>query len=253
MKKVEISRKYLHLFQEYKHSIPVIHSTLEGQYEGKLFVDSEKETQAAILFTRFAFHFVAGNPEIENIVDVLDEVIFQQYLPESGENEAVVFCPNHKWDKILDAVFAKHHGIKEDRKMFRLNKDKYKEAQTDRINLLGVRKTLRYEQENGANKKYPVCRIMDDEECISWCSGFMLGNGHAEIDVFTKEEYRGKGYGKEVSISLINELLKHNIEPDWCTWPYRVESEKLARSLGYELVQVAPAHIWVEEKDKERQ
>jgi hypothetical protein len=36
------------------------------------------------------------------------------------------------------------------------------------------------------------------------------------------------------------------ISPDWCTWPCRVESERLALSLGFELAEEVPAHIWVE-------
>ncbi len=248
MKKVENKQKYMQLFQEYNHNIPVIYSSLKGQYNGELYVDSENDTQAAILFTQFAFHYVAGNSESRNAIDILDEVIFQKYLSETGQKEAIVFCPDQKWNKVLDEVFSRHNGIKDCRKIFRLNKDKYKEVQTNRIDLHGLKKTLQYEKENGAGKEYPVCRIMNGEECISFCSGFMLGNGHAEIDVSTKDPYRGKGYAKEASITLINELLENEIEPDWCTWPYRIGSEKLALSLGYELKSIVPAHIWVEEK-----
>lgn len=46
---------------------------------------------------------------------------------------------------------------------------------------------------------------------------------------------------------LISTLLEKDIEPDWCTWSYRVESEKLAYSLGYELKGIVPAHIWFKE------
>lgn len=246
MKKVEISEKHLLLFQEYQHSIPVIYSVLEGQYDGKLFVDSEHNTQMAVLFTPFAFHFVAGNAEFDNVVEVLDQTIFQQYLAETGEKEAIVFCPDQQWDKVLDEVFAKHHGVKDSRKIFYLNRDRFAEAQASRIDLHGLQKTLQYEQENGAKSKYLVCRILDGEACISYCSGFMSGRGHAEIDVFTEECYREKGYAREASITLIRALLASGIEPDWCTWPYRTESEKLALSIGYELKRTVPAHIWIE-------
>ena len=74
----------------------------------------------------------------------------------------------------------------------------------------------------------------------------MLGKGHAEIDVFVEEDYRGKGYAKRASTILIKELLDKNIEPDWCTWAYRTESQKLALSLGFELFDEVPVHIWVE-------
>lgn len=246
MKKVENKEKYMQLFSEYTHNIPVIYSSLEGQYEGELFVDSENNPQIAVLFTPFTFHFVAGNAEIENVVGVLDEILFKQYLFKTGQKEAIVFCPNAKWDKVLDEVFGNHHGIKDYRKTFRLNRDKFMKVQAGNKVLEDVENKISYEQDRGSKKQYPVSRILKGAKCVSFCSGFMLGRGHAEIDVATEETCRGKGYAKEAAISLINELLKKGIEPDWCTWPYRIESEKLALSLGYELANEIPAHIWVE-------
>lgn len=248
MKKVDVKTQYLELFSEYTHNIPVIYSSLEGQYEGELFVDSEINPQIAILFTPFAFHFVAGNAETDNAVDVLDEILFKQYLLETGQKEAIVFSPDAKWDKVLDEVFGMHHGIKDSRKVFRLNREKFKEIRDGRKAPEDVENKIFYEEEGGAKKQYPISRIFKGAECVSFCSGFMLGKGHAEINVATEAAYRGKGYAKEAAIALINELLKTGIEPDWCTWPYRVESQKLALSLGYELAGEIPAHIWVEEE-----
>lgn len=248
MNKVEIKDKYLSLFNGYTHNIPVIYSSMEGQYDGQLFVDSVNHAQAAILFTPFAFHFVAGNPNLDNIIDMLDEIIFKQYLAETKQKEAIIFCPSEKWDIVLDEVFARHNGLKDSRKVFCLNRDQFKKVQAGQKALDGVENKLLYEKANGSKKKYPVSRIFKGTKCISFCSGFMLGKGHAEIDVHTEEAYRGMGYAKEASITLINGLLESRIEPNWCTWPYRIESQKLALSLGFELKEKVPVHIWVEEE-----
>ncbi len=248
MKKVINKEDYCHLFSEYTHNIPVIHSSLEGQYDGELFVDSDIKPQIAILFTPFGFHFVAGNVEADNVVGILDEILFKNYLTDTGQKEAIVFGPNKKWDQVLDQVFDMHHGIKDTRKIFGLNRDKFKTVLARRKIFEGIETRLVYEQEGGAKKQYPVCRIFEDEKCISFCSGFMLGKGHAEIDTMTEDAYQGKGYAKEAAITLIVELLKNGIEPDWCTWPYRLASQQLALSLGYELQHEIAAHIWVEEE-----
>lgn len=241
------SLQLISMFSAYTHSIPVIYSVLEGQYAGDLFVDSKDNPQIAILFTPFDFHFVAGNAQINKCVDVIDKAIFEHYLPETGKKEAIVFCPDPLWDKVLDEVFKRHNGIKDNRRVFRLNKEHFiNHVYGSGKTLEGVENKLFYEQERGAEKQYPTCRVFKDEECVSFCSGFMLGKGHAEIDVFTLIEHRRKGYAKEASVTLINELLNSGIEPDWCTWPYRTESEKLALSLGYKLWKDIPAHIWVE-------
>jgi len=248
MNKVEIKDKYLSMFNGYTHNIPVIYSSMEGQYDGQLFVDSVDDTQVAILFTPFAFHFVAGNAEADNIIDMLDEIIFKQYLAETEQKEAIVFCPNEKWDIVLDEVFARHNGLKDNRLVFRLNRERFKEVQAGQKALDGMENKLLYEQANGAKKEYPVSRIFKGTKCISFCSGFMLGKGHGEIDVATEEAYRKMSCAKEASITLINELLENGVEPDWCTWPYRIESQKLALSLGFELKEKVPVHIWVEEE-----
>lgn len=245
MIRVNEKRKYFDLFESYSHNRAVIFSSLEGQYDGELYVDSEKSPQFAVLFTPFDFHFVGGNSAAENVVDEIDKLIFHQYLKERELNEAIVFSPDEKWNKVLDEVFSKHGGIKDNRKIYRLNKDKFVSMQAGIGEIDGLNREIVYEQKNGSHIEYPVCRIMDHDHCISYCSGFMLGKGHAEIDVYTEESHRGKGYAKAVSIMLINELLKKEIEPDWCTWPYRKESQQLALSLGYELHMDVPAHIWV--------
>jgi hypothetical protein len=248
MERVRNKEEYFQLFSNYTFNIPVIYSSLEGQYDGELYVDSKDNPQIAVLFTPFAFHFVTGNAETDNAVDILDEIIFKKYISQTKQKEAVVFVPDPRWDKVLDEVFGKYHGLKDRRKIFRLNKDRFEEIKAGRDGLKDIEIKVSYTQDGGAGKPYPISRIFKGEECVSFCSGFMLGKGHAEIDVATKEIHRGKGYAKEASIALINELLKNNIEPDWCTWPYRIESEKLALSLGFELAVEIPAYIWLEDK-----
>jgi len=248
MIKVKNNEKYFKLFEEYTHSIPVIYSSLEGQYEGELYVDKEDDPQVAILFTPFAFHYVAGNAEMSNVTEVIDDIIFKHYLLETDQKEAIVFSPNDKWNNVLDKVFKRYNGIKDKRMIFRLNREKYNEQKNDKKVISDMDNRLSFENEQASQKEYPVGRIYLQQKCVSFCSGFMLGKGHAEINVSTDEEYRGNGYAKAAAFTLINELLNRSIEPDWCTWPYRVESQKLASSLGFELVDEIPTYIWVEDE-----
>lgn len=248
MKKVEDKQNYCQLFNSYAHNIAVIFSSLEGMYDGELFVDNILEPRIAMLFTPFAFHFVAGEAKTPDAADIIDKLIFQEYLQRSGQKEAIVFAPDSQWESILDQVFPRHQGIKDKRKSFCLNQDKFIMQQPANEADSDYQTRILYEQEKGAAKPYPVCRLIQADECISYCSGFMIGKGHAEIDVFTSEKHRGRGYAKRAAIGLIRELIKTGIEPDWNTWPYRIESEKLALSLGFELKSEIPAHIWVEEE-----
>jgi RimJ/RimL family protein N-acetyltransferase len=55
-----------------------------------------------------------------------------------------------------------------------------------------------------------------------------------EIGINTREEYRGRGYAKDVSLSFIKELLSKNICPIWSTAIDNIASDKLAKSIGFE-------------------
>ncbi len=246
MHKVDNKLNSRTLFNDYNHNIAVIYSSLEDQYAGELYLDSEDNPQIAILFTPFGYHFVAGNPDSKNVVENIDEIIFHQYLEKTKQKEAIVFSPNDQWDNVLDNVFLKHKGIKDGRKIFHLNRDLFEKNKLYPKLSEGIDIKLSYEQDNGAKKVYPVSRLFVEDKCVSFCSGFMIGKGYAEIDVYTEDAYRGKGFAKVVSMNLIDELLKNDLKPSWCTWPYRVESEKLALSLGFELAHTVQAHIWLE-------
>jgi len=234
------------LFEGYTHSIPVIFSSLEGQYDGQLYVDSEKDPGIAILFTPFNFHYLAGSPEVEDVVNILDEMIFKKYLKETRGKEVVVFCPDKRWEKVLDEVFTRHNGIKDVRKMYQLNKMRFRKIVQGRESLEGIEQRLVYEQSYGALQEYPVYRIYKSDRCISYCAGFMTGKDQVEIDVSTVEEYRGQGYAFEASVDLIDFLLENGFEPVWAAWPYRAGSQNLAISLGFELKDEVSAYIWVE-------
>ena len=61
-----------------------------------------------------------------------------------------------------------------------------------------------YEHECGSTIDYPVCCVFKNDTCVSFCSAFMLGKNYAELDVFTETEFRGNGYAKITSITLIS-------------------------------------------------
>jgi hypothetical protein len=246
MKRVQNHEKYLSLFECYSHSIAVIYSSLEGQYDGELYVNEENNPLFAILFTPFNFHFIVGDPEVVGVADLVDEMIFTRYLKDTNGKEAVIFSPETGWNDVLDNVFARHNGIKDLRKIYRLNIERFKEIQKEKAPIEGVERRLAYEQSYGARKKYPVCRVYKGNRCVSYCAGFMLGKDHAEIDVATEEGYHGQGYAMEASIGLISYLLESGIEPDWAAWPYRTGSQNLALSLGFQLEKEVSVNIWVE-------
>lgn len=236
--------EYSHYFEGYSDNIPVIYSTLDGQYQGVIYFDDKEEI--AMLVTKYDFIFLGGNIESEKAESIIDDLIFNELVKRQNKKEIVVFGQNEKWNAVLSKVFQGHHGVCDLRKVFRLNREKFNELCEKEIPD-DVQVIVKYEHENAATIDYPVSRIYVNGLNVSFCSAFMLGKGHAEIDVATDEGFRQKGYAKLAAIALMKELIKRGIEPDWCTWPYRFESQALAKSIGFELAKEIAAHIWLEE------
>lgn len=245
--------KYNKYFEGYNENIPVIFSTFDGQYPGTIYCDDNEKI--VILVTKFDFIFLGGDIENQRAEDIINDIIFHELVQRQQRKEIIVFGQNEKWNSLLNKVFQGHHGVCDLRKCYKLDKDKFhsisKEVRNDDVSVAAsnddVRVALINEQENDSTIEYPVARVYVNDFNVSFCSAFMLARGFAEIDVSTEEGYRQKGYAKIGAISLISELLRRNIEPNWCTWPYRVESQTLAQSIGFELAKEVPAYIWVEE------
>lgn len=236
--------KYTKYFEGYYDNIPVIYSTLDGQYQGVIYCDDEEEI--AVLVTKFDFIFIGGNIENKRAEDIINDIIFNELVQRQQRKEIIVFGQNEKWNSILSKVFQGHHGVSDLRKCYRLNHDKFKKIYSE-IKLDNVSVVVNNEQDNDSAIEYPVSRVYANNVNVSFCSAFMLARGFAEIDVATEENFRQKGYAKIGAIALMEELVRQGIEPSWCTWPYRLESQALALSIGFELDKEVLAYIWVEE------
>ena len=236
--------QYSHYFEGYSQNVPVIYSTLQGQYQGEIF--SDKAEQIIVLVTKFDFIFLGGNDKVDHAEKILDEIIFEELVKKQGRKEIIVFGQDDTWNETLSRVFSRHHGVCDVRMCYRLNKDKFSQLNNIRKDA-SINVVIGNECGHDSAFFYPAARVMVNDMCVSFCSAFMVAKGFAEIDVATEEAHRQKGYAKHAAIALINELISQGIEPIWCTWPYRTESQALAKSLGFELKMEVPAHIWVDE------
>ena len=231
-------------FQGFQHNRPVIYSTITGQYDGVVYLDDEEEM--AILVTKFDYMFVGGECRQPRAEEFVHDVIFNHLVKKEHYKEIILFGPDECWNEVLSNVFNIHHGVLDGRLCFKLNKEKFKEKANDVQSTDGAL-LLETEDENNSKISYPVANYYIENEKISFCSAFMITEQYAEIDVGTNEAYRNRGYAKQAAFMLIQHLITQGIEPNWCTWPYRKESQMLAISIGFELEQEVAAHIWVED------
>ena len=80
-------------------------------------------------------------------------------------------------------------------------------------------------------KRFGVCVMMGDE-VASICRAVAVGGGEAEVDMYTAEKYRRRGYAQWAACAFIEECLARNLTPSWICWPEREASYALAKKLG---------------------
>ena len=107
------------IFEEYEHSVAIIYSAIENQYDYELIKCND---DCRILCTRFDFNYIGGNIPAD-YRDILRAI--KRYISQNKKEEFILFSPNHKWDDILHQTFQKVNGVKDSRSIFRLNQDKF--------------------------------------------------------------------------------------------------------------------------------
>ena len=221
---------------EYNHSRPIIFSHLERQYHKEFFYDELE--QFGIMFTSFNLHFIFGKipSKKELIVNTIKRYI-------QDKDIFIMYAPNEEWYPLLDEVFSELNGKVKRRNAYALNIEKFHEYDP-RNNFV----KLELLKENNSLREYPQANTYIKDKLISYCRGFMTGENRVELDVWTCEEYRQQGFAFDGCLVLIEDLLKHNLEPVWTCWDYKESNTNLAEKLGFELVQSYNAYIWKKEK-----
>ncbi len=96
-------------------------------------------------------------------------------------------------------------------------------------------------------EKYGFGYVMCDGEMpVSGCSVYSYYSTGVEIQVDTKEEYRGKGLAKAASAAMMRECLRRNLRPSWDA--ANPTSRTIAGHMGFELgmqyrAVIIPAHV----------
>ena len=221
------------VFEEYTYSKGIIYSHLEGQYPYELI----REEEYVILMTAFDYHFVGGKVP-KNMALFLQEII--AYIKKHDKDEFVLFAPNKSWREFLEQVIEKLGGVKDARFVYQLDPSNFSKKKIEECIIEEVKEEVCKERLLQAN-------IKKEGKVVSKATALMTGHSHVEIDVFTEEAYRRRGYAYKVASALINEILHRGLVPDWSCWRVKESSQALAKKLGYDFKEEVPVYVWVED------
>jgi GNAT superfamily N-acetyltransferase len=245
------------IFEKIDHSVAIVHSVLEGNSPGRVFVDDPKSPRVAFLLPVGTFYYIAGNENSEVLRRELAPLLFKQLLPASPDKELVLFSFSDTWRERLDQLLRGRGVIRISRLMFSFNPGKFKDlrdgmAKVPEGFVMRPIDTVLAEKHpslmpvvDPRSKRLGVC-LMAGEEIVSTCSAVCVGKGEAEIDISTAEKYRDKGFATLTAAAFIEACFVRGLKPNWACWPERRASVALARKLGFEPLPDVPAHFWAE-------
>lgn len=228
-----------HLFEHYEHSQSIISAHLEGIFPYELYVDNIDNPVYGILYTEFDYHFTFG--EVDS--DVLTENI-RSHIKKHHLSEAIILTPDGSKNDSLDKLIKNFSGVIDKRYFFTLNNTLFEEFsnEVDTSDIL-----ITKEKFMNSNTSFLKATYMENDVEIGYSKFISVGSNFGEIDVFTSESHRNKGVATKTTVALINECLKHNINPLWTCWAQKKESIKLANKLGFKKKLTLSAYVWVQD------
>jgi len=258
---VQDYEKVLPLFEALENSKAVVFSVLEGKSPGEIFVDNVASPKAALLYVKDAFFYIVGDENIEEFCREIPDILFEELIPKLDEKEMILFTSSDAWQKKLMDILGKFEIIIIQRLFFQFDADSFstqdeweKEIPDGfRIrpidnDVINNEPSLERVLEVGSGR-FGVC-MMHGEKIACHCSSVFVGHGEAEVDIFTNDEYRGKGLARLTACAFIDECLRRGLIPSWACWPEREASHALALKLGFEELPAVPALLWVGEDNE---
>lgn len=251
--------KVLPFYKESKHQIPMIQSVIDGKLEGRIFSDEKSNPKTIVVITHFNWIYVIGNQNAEFFKNQFANFIANELAP-TCEHFAW-FDPSNYWQDKLKEIFG--NNIKSfpriryelDENLFKKNTsvnklpNEYKVKLIDRLLVSEVSeffdgiKMFWKTNENFLKNSFGFCTLHNDT-VISACQALAITDDVCEIDVFTKDSYRGKGLSYFECSAFINHCLKSGSKPYWETVRANSPSCKLAEKLGFVEVQEYPFYAW---------
>lgn len=251
--------KVLKLYKKSKHQIPMIQSVIDRKLAGKIFADEKINPQTIVVITHFNWMYVIGNQESENFKNQFKNFIVNELVPKC--DQFAWFGLSDYWQDKLTEMFG--DNIKSfPRVKYELDEEVYRERSSHsklsdgyKVELIDshlVDKASEFfdgikmfwgTNENFLKSSFGFC-MMHDNDVISVCQALAITEDVCEIDILTKDSYRGKSLAYFPCSAFIEHCLKSGLKPYWETVRANTSSCRLAEKLGFVEVEEYPFYAW---------
>lgn len=247
------------LYRKSEYQIPMIESVIEGKLKGRIFADKKVNPETIAIITNFNWIYVIGNQESEIFKNQFCNFIIND-LTSKSEHFAW-FGLSEYWQHKLAEVFGEN--VKSfPRVKYVLDKEKYRMKNScanlpegyriqqidsnlvDKVSVFfdGI-KMFWETNENFLKNSFGFC-ILHENDVVSACQALAITEDICEIDVFTKDGFRGKGLAYFIGLAFIEHCLKQGLEPYWETVRANRSSCRLAEKLGFIEIKEYLLYAW---------
>ncbi len=235
--------KILPLYFSEEKTFPLILAVIQERQRGRVFVDNPIQPESAMIMNDFGFLQLVGTKKFE--YDFIKSLEF----PRLSSSYLLWYSPPLQIQKIFDGFL--HEQVRRRERVRFIYKKKTVEYlvecpagfNTRRLDNELIKKTLDFKLDIGSRFWSSIddflghglgfC-VMKGDEIASLCYSACVVDDLAEIDIVTREEYRGMGLAFVAAQSFMTECVRHDIAPTWDCFLNNIASMKLAAKLGFD-------------------
>lgn len=230
------------IYEQESHIFPLILAVIKRKQPGWAFVDDRHSPAAALIVTRFGFVQLIGKP----VSDKMWTSFFRDpkpYLP----NYLLWYSPPPRI-QILPAAPGNAQVRCRERTRFSFTGEPVEVAgqpagfEVELLDKEWIAKIAEFHldiesrfwssADDFLKHGLGVC-VLKDGKVASICYSACVVDGLAEVDVMTRDEYRGRGLASLAVGRFILECLRREITPTWDCFTDNTASMKLALKLGF--------------------
>jgi RimJ/RimL family protein N-acetyltransferase len=251
------------LFAGMPPSVP-LDGVLDGLHLGRIFVDDVEAPTSALVWTRWGYHYLGGEPEHTAFNRALRPLIVQTLLPASramGEPDMLLTVHPPAWQEALPRIVPDHPPVEIFRRTFQLDPEVFRARHGDwRARVPEGAAVRRIDADLASDLRrdievtWPSLEdflarglgyvLIAGGEPVCTCSAAFVARGRVEISIKTEAVHRRRGFGRLTASAMIEACLKEDLAPHWaCFWD-NTPSVKLAERLGFEKVADTPIYYW---------
>jgi len=235
------------LFASLPYGPTIPNSVISGTGPGRVFVDSEIEPTAALVYNNGACTLAGSADSI-----AFGKAVCRWLSEYHGSDYFILYAFPDAWQELLDRELTR--GVKKRRRLdfdflhtkSALHKDwesqipgGYRLHRIDRTLMELMRDEVlpyssSYWRSAADFERHGVgfCLIHRDS-IASVCYTCFAWNDHHDIDIMTIENHRGKGLALVAACAFINHCLRLGLTPNWDCWTDNQASVALAARLGF--------------------